>query len=395
MDNKQIWKKINNDWIIQSTNILTKSISSLYDIVKEDEHYPYKEFDYIYIYNLINLPILNEPNILEAIHKRYNNDDIYTNCGNILLSVNPFKYTKLYSDESKSKYVTLYESYSEKNSHIYNIVNSAYIYFNSNGKNQSILISGESGAGKTQSTKIIIEYLIYLVDSLHQKQINISDTSNSSQLSSNISIISYSSNDSIDEFVNIDSLNNSQIDLPKIFNNDLLNNIVNSNPILESFGNAKTINNHNSSRFGKFIKIMFNSLNQIIGCNIETFLLEKVRVLSQYKEERNFHIFYELIEGLNNNEKEEYHIKDISQYDCIQNNNLSSIQTKSDIRNFNKLISLLNNIDIQYNTLCIIYSLLSFILNLNICTFKFNIKILDSLTYLINKNIEDSDKKID
>ena len=84
---------------------------------------------------------------------------IFLNCGNILLSVNPFKYTKLYSDESKSKYVTAFDTIADKDSHIYNIVNTAYKYFITNCKNQSILISGESGAGKTQSTKIIIEYL--------------------------------------------------------------------------------------------------------------------------------------------------------------------------------------------------------------------------------------------
>lgn len=392
MDNKKFWKKENNDWIINTTNILTKSISTLYDINKE-ESFPYKEFDYIKINDLINLPILNEPYILEAIHKRYNNDDIYTNCGNILLSVNPFKYTKLYSEENKSKYVTLYDSLDNKKAHIYNIVNSAYKLFKINNINQSILISGESGAGKTQSTKIIIEYLIYLADTLNNKTLinhkhlnSLKLSSNTSNMSSNISIISYSSTNDSDDFINIEPLNNSYTDITKIYNNDLLNNIVDSNPILESFGNAKTINNNNSSRFGKFIKIMFNSLDQIIGCNIETFLLEKVRVLSQYKEERNFHIFYEVIEGLNNNEKEEYFIKDISEYQCVQSNNSNPMQIKSDIKNFNKIINLLNNINISSDILSKIYCILSFILNLRECTFKFNIKILDILTNLINKH---------
>lgn len=392
MDNKKFWKKENNDWIINTTNILTKSISTLYDINKE-ELFPYKEFDYIKINDLINLPILNEPYILEAIHKRYNNDDIYTNCGNILLSVNPFKYTNLYSDENKSKYVSLYDSLDNKKAHIYNIVNIAYKFFKINNTNQSILISGESGAGKTQSTKIIIEYLIFLVDSLNNKNIinrkylnSIKLSSTTSNISSNVSIISYSSTNDSDDFINIEPVNSSYTDITKIYNNDLLNNIVYSNPILESFGNAKTINNNNSSRFGKFIKIMFNSLDQIIGCNIETFLLEKVRVLSQYKEERNFHIFYEVIEGLNNNEKEQYFIKDISEYQCVQNNNSNSMQIKSDIKNFNKIINLLNNINISSDILSKIYCILSFILNLRECTFKFNIKILDILTDLINKH---------
>ena len=169
MENKKFWKKVDGDWTIQTTNMLTKSISTLYDIVGDGDSIPYKELDYTKIADLINLAILNEPYILEAIHKRYNNDDIYTNCGNILLSVNPFKYTRLYSDESKSKYVSAFDSVSETDSHIYNIVNTAFKYMTVNGKNQSILISGQSGAGKTQSTKIIIEYLIYLVNSLQRR----------------------------------------------------------------------------------------------------------------------------------------------------------------------------------------------------------------------------------
>ena len=154
MENKKVWKKIDGDWVIHSINILANSINTLYDIVKDEETYPYREFNYTDINDLINLAMLNEPYILEAIHKRYNNDNIYTNCGNILISVNPFKYTKLYSEEIKSKYLKLYDSINNKDSHIYNIVNTAYKYITSNGKNQSILISGQSGAGKTQSTKI-------------------------------------------------------------------------------------------------------------------------------------------------------------------------------------------------------------------------------------------------
>jgi len=405
METKKLWKKIDGDWIIQTTNILSKSISTLYDIVVDGDSIPYTDVDYTQLNDLINLTMLNEPYILEAIHKRYNNDDIYTNCGNILLSVNPFKYTKLYSNEYKSKYATAVDSTGNSDSHIYNIVNTAYKYMTVNGKNQSILISGQSGAGKTQSTKIIIEYLIYLVNSLHRRHsIDLSDIilpkseTVSSKLSSDISIISYSSTNSsstisLDEYINIGPLTTAQqefhtsFDVSTVFNDDLLDNIVNSNPILESFGNAKTINNNNSSRFGKYIKIMFNNLDEIIGCNVETFLLEKVRVLSQYKEERNFHIFYEFIEGLNNNERAEFYITDIEKYPCIENDDVNSIQSKSDVLNFNKLITLLGDIGIIGDKKKQIYIILSFILNLSRCTFKFNLKILDILADLINNNI--------
>ena len=248
MNSKKFWKKQEGDWVIQSNNILSNSISTLYDIVKDDTSYPFSEINYTEMTDLINLNMLNEPYVLEAIHKRYNNDDIYTNCGNILLSVNPFKYTRLYSDEYKSKYVTMFDSVINTESHIYNIVNTAYKYMTANGNNQSILISGQSGAGKTQSTKIIIEYLIYLVDSLHRKQsidlsdiITYSENNDSSKLSDDISIISYSSDGRADltEYIDIGPITSSQqelhtsYDISGVFNNDLLNNIVNSNPILE------------------------------------------------------------------------------------------------------------------------------------------------------------------
>merc|ERR1719232_1527615 len=124
--------------------------------------------------------------------------------------------------------------------------------------NQSILVSGESGAGKTVSTKIIMNYLASL-----SARVTLSD---------------------------------------QYYHHDIEQQILQSNPILESFGNARTLRNDNSSRFGKFIEIQFNVSGRLVGASIETYLLEKVRLISQSPQERNYHIFYEILAGLTSSE---------------------------------------------------------------------------------------------
>jgi myosin heavy subunit len=170
--------------------------------------------------NLTNLSQLNQNIILDVLKNRYLSDQIYTLCGPILLSVNPYKNIN---------------SLIQPN--IYNISDKA---FNSEG-NQTILISGESGAGKTVATNMIIKHL------LDQKH------------------------------------------------GSLQKYILNSTPVLEAFGNAATIRNNNSSRFGKFIQLFYSNEGTVTGCKIKTYLLEKVRVTAHSIKECNFHIFYQLL----------------------------------------------------------------------------------------------------
>jgi myosin V len=209
--------------------------------------------------NLIDIPHLNEPTILNAVNIRFNNNNIYTYTGKILISVNPFKNLNLYSEESMSIYKTEEISFP----HIYQIANNS---FNNFINNQTILISGESGAGKTHATRSLMKYFAYI--SHKNSKVNIEDK------------------------------------------------VIQSNPILEAFGNAKTMRNDNSSRFGKFIKLEFNDNNVLTGAQIETYLLEKIRVINQSKKERNFHIFYQL---LSNEIKEQYFLKDASNYKYLNN----------------------------------------------------------------------------
>ena len=177
--------------------------------------------------NLIHIPHLNEPSILNGVKLRFLENQIYTWTGDILISVNPFQDLGLYSLDNNVP-----------GPHIYKIADKAYSKL---PKNQTILISGESGAGKTHATREIMKYI-------EKGQEN--------------HLVSY------------------------------------TNPILEAFGNAKTIRNDNSSRFGKFIKMMFdvkNGQKVLMGAQIETYLLEKIRVVHQNDNERNFHIFYQFL----------------------------------------------------------------------------------------------------
>jgi myosin-5 len=216
--------------------------------------------------DLVTLPHLHEASILHCLRLRYEKDQIYTKIGDILISINPFKeLTGLYSNEMVQKYAststsTIKSSLVEEENcslppHLYAIAKAAYTDLVRNGHDQSILISGESGAGKTEATKIIMKYFA-----------STCGTNNTTSTST------------IDAASSIES------------------QILQSNPVLEAFGNAHTVRNENSSRFGKFIEIQFNPTQQLImGARIRTYLLEKIRVVHQAPNERNFHIFYQML----------------------------------------------------------------------------------------------------
>ncbi|OQS54671.1 myosin [Ecytonucleospora hepatopenaei] len=192
--------------------------------------------------DLSQLSYINEPSVLQCLKNRLEISEIYTNSGMFLISVNPYKkMADLYSKETKRKIET--KRYDDP--HIFKTVDLAYEAMVETGINQSILITGESGAGKTENTKKVIEYLSFI----------------SGDATSNI--------------------------------NELL---ISANPLVEAFGNAKTIKNENSSRFGKFIQVFFT--NKIIsGGKIDTYLLEISRVTKQERGERNYHIFYYLLKA--------------------------------------------------------------------------------------------------
>ena len=362
MNNRHVWFKHNNDWCIgelcQKTNqnqmISSQNghvidnkyfeLSKVYYNGKEhvvNKYYPYKDLQYREINDVINLPLLDEPSILQSIHSRFELNHIYTNCGEILISVNPFRFTDLYTDDKKKAFKDKLGNGGCNESHIYNNANKSYYYLSKFNKNQSILISGESGAGKTQSTKIIIDYLTYLSNPMG----NANDSKTSS----------------------------------------IQSKIIHANPILEAFGNAKTIKNDNSSRFGKFIKLYFdNNSNHICGGTIETFLLEKVRVIKQNGGERNFHIFYEFLNGASQE------IRDCLQFNKFFNKNDSYLSNGSmdcDADNFRNLSKLLYSIGIDHDKQNDIWKIITFIIVMSEYSYELKMDKLQYLATLLNTNM--------
>lgn len=198
--------------------------------------------------DVAELSFLNEPSVVHNFKMRYLHNDIYTYSGLFLVAINPYKRLPIYTEDVIKMYKG--RKRGEAPPHIFATADQAYYDMLQDQENQSILITGESGAGKTENTKIVIQYLA-----------SIAGEGRSTNKSAN----------------------------------RLEQQILQANPILEAFGNAQTIRNNNSSRFGKFIRIEFNMQGQIAGANIEWYLLEKSRVHQQSPKERNYHIFYQLM----------------------------------------------------------------------------------------------------
>ncbi|MCI4392385.1 hypothetical protein PGIGA_G00145290 [Pangasianodon gigas] len=188
----------------------------------------------------------SETAFLDNLKKRFSEDLIYTYIGTLLISVNPYKELDIYSKRHMDLYMVV--NFYELPPHIYALADNAYQTMLAEANNHFILISGESGAGKTEATKKILQY--YAVSCPSSSLLN-----------------------------------------------SVRDQMLMSNPILEAFGNAKTLKNDNSSRFGKYMDIQFDCQGDAVGGHILSYLLEKSRVVHQNHGERNFHIFYQLLEG--------------------------------------------------------------------------------------------------
>ena len=200
---------------------------------------------------MADLTYLNDASVFHNLDVRFKAKLIYTYSGLFCIVVNPYKRYPIYTATCVKLY--LGKRRNEVPPHLWAITETAYRNMLTNSKNQSMLITGESGAGKTENTKKVIAYLAAVAVPPKKKG----------------------------------------EDSKKV---SLEDQIVATNPILESYGNAKTSRNDNSSRFGKFIRIHFNGAGKLAGCDIESYLLEKSRITQQQEVERSYHIFYQLLQ---------------------------------------------------------------------------------------------------
>ncbi|XP_020239116.1 myosin-6 [Cajanus cajan] len=197
--------------------------------------------------DMTKLAYLHEPGVLDNLRSRYDINEIYTYTGNILIAVNPFiKLPHLYDSHMMAQYKGA--GFGELSPHPFAVADAAYRLMINEGISQSILVSGESGAGKTESTKLLMRYLAYMGGRVN----------------------SAAEGRTVEQ------------------------KVLESNPVLEAFGNAKTVRNNNSSRFGKFVEIQFDQKGRISGAAIRTYLLERSRVCQVSDPERNYHCFYML-----------------------------------------------------------------------------------------------------
>ncbi|XP_054224839.1 unconventional myosin-VIIa isoform X13 [Homo sapiens] len=213
--------------------------------------------------DMIRLGDLNEAGILRNLLIRYRDHLIYTYTGSILVAVNPYQLLSIYSPEHIRQYTN--KKIGEMPPHIFAIADNCYFNMKRNSRDQCCIISGESGAGKTESTKLILQFLAAI------------------------------------------SGQHSWIE----------QQVLEATPILEAFGNAKTIRNDNSSRFGKYIDIHFNKRGAIEGAKIEQYLLEKSRVCRQALDERNYHVFYCMLEGMSEDQKKKLGLGQASDYNYL------------------------------------------------------------------------------
>ncbi|GAO52587.1 hypothetical protein G7K_6660-t1 [Saitoella complicata NRRL Y-17804] len=250
--------------------------------------------------------------INENLKKRFEHGDIYTYIGHVLISVNPFRDLGIYTENVLASYRG--KNRLEMPPHVYAIAESAYYNMNSYKENQCIIISGESGAGKTEAAKRIMQY---------------------------IANVSGSGSSSIQEVKDM---------------------VLATNPLLESFGCAKTLRNNNSSRHGKYLEIQFNTSGEPVGANITNYLLEKNRVVGQIENERNFHIFYQFTKSADARQREMFGLQGPESYVYTSRSNCFSAPGIDDSKDFADTLAAMRTIGLTQAEQDEIFRMLAIIL---------------------------------
>ncbi|EKM84062.1 hypothetical protein AGABI1DRAFT_117513 [Agaricus bisporus var. burnettii JB137-S8] len=230
------------------------------------------------------LTTISNESVNENLDKRWKSGDIYTYIGAVLISVNPFRDLGIYTDEVLQRYRG--KNRLEVPPHVFSIAEGAYFQMNAYHENQCVIISGESGAGKTEAAKRIMQY---------------------------IAAVSGGKDSSIQEIKDM---------------------VLATNPLLESFGCAKTLRNNNSSRHGKYLEIMFNTQGEPVGAQITNYLLEKGRVVGQVENERNFHIFYQFTKGASGEQRDAFGLQGPEAYAYTSMSNCLEVQDIDDVKDY-------------------------------------------------------------
>lgn len=246
--------------------------------------------------DLVLLPKITEDQIVDNLKRRYGVDLIYTNIGPVLISVNPFRNLGISGEE----YVEMYRGHiaHELPPHVFALAEAAYRSMKDYHENQCVIISGESGAGKTEAAKLIMQY--------------ISSVSGKSEKVEYVKHV-----------------------------------ILESNPLLEAFGNAKTLRNNNSSRFGKYFEIQFDKAGDPVGGRITNYLLEKSRVCYQNQGERNFHIFYQMLAGASRQEQEMFALSTPDYFHYLNVSGCYTVEGVDDAEDYKEVRNAMNVIGLS------------------------------------------------
>uniref|UniRef100_A0A674NVA6 Myosin IB n=1 Tax=Takifugu rubripes TaxID=31033 RepID=A0A674NVA6_TAKRU len=217
--------------------------------------------------DMVLLEPMTEESFLENLKNRFDHNEIYTYIGSVVISMNPYKSLPIYTPDKVEEYRN--RNFYELSPHIYALADEAYRSLRDQDKDQCILITGESGAGKTEASKLVMSYVAAVCGKGQEV-------------------------------------------------NKVKEQLLQSNPVLEAFGNAKTVRNDNSSRFGKYMDIEFDFKGDPLGGVISNYLLEKSRVVKQPRGERNFHIFYQLLSGASDDTLKSLKLeRDFSKYNYL------------------------------------------------------------------------------
>uniref|UniRef100_UPI00358DFBCF unconventional myosin-Va isoform X2 n=1 Tax=Myxine glutinosa TaxID=7769 RepID=UPI00358DFBCF len=269
--------------------------------------------------DLTSLSYLHEPAVLHNLRVRFvDNNHIYTYCGIVLVAINPYEQLPIYSEDIIHAYSG--QNMGDMDPHIFAVAEEAYRQMGRNEKNQSIIVSGESGAGKTVSAKYTMRFFATVSGS--------------------------SSHANIEE------------------------KVLASSPIMEAVGNAKTTRNDNSSRFGKYIEIGFDQQLRIVGANMRTYLLEKSRVVFQAEKERNYHIFYQLCSYAVDSEFTDLHLGSANTFHYTQQGCSTRIEGVDDAADFMQTRRSLNLLGIKDDTQMAMFRVMSAILHLGNVAFQ-------------------------